>query len=399
MPAPPARGQDRYCGGSPTGYAAGLYTLRDTVAATDTTDTQVQVEDGSEESRVWVPRDGGGLSADGAAWRNAGWVIPLANWTPTDARGRAFIPAGSYEVAQWVLSSNSTVVLAQNQMRPEASLWRYRPSDGATEQLGYALAASASDVPAGLVGSPAEITVAIGLASDVLFERDEVLALQIGGRITTAGPLLGSNTATYSLHLTVDAPTGVQIATPGPRIFLQEAGAAVGECVASTPPKSVAKPPFVASGVAVGSFDRSWQAHRSFQAIGRGVGADPRKAVSVSLQFDGAGEAIRSGKVTKTPLGGAGKGVASRANRARIGLESVGEAEGVLERSWMAYRNFQAIADGEPDLSRVVIFTREFEAVGVGKLSPRIDMSFDDVPDGGAGGTIINYNSLYVFDD
>ena len=91
-----------------------------------------------------------------------------------------------------------------------------------------------------------------------------------------------------------------------------------------------------------------------------------------------------------------GAGVGERSLLVTKDYDAVGAGVGTIERIVEYVRGFDAVGAGIGDITKVVIFVRGFDAVGVSTITARIELDFDDLPDGGAVVAVAGYSRCRV---
>lgn len=84
-----------------------------------------------------------------------------------------------------------------------------------------------------------------------------------------------------------------------------------------------------------------------------------------------------------------------------IGIATTaGVGIGDLYKAVVFVRGFSATGDDTTSIIKSVIFVRGFNSVGNDVITARIALDWTDLPDPGAGGTIINvFRPMFIFDD
>jgi hypothetical protein len=173
--------------------------------AGDSSQTAVGTHTSDNQGRTWDPATAGvSTPTDPLALQRLGWALPLADITPADTRCKARLPAGNATLAAPVTMTraNAAPLTACTNFTLQASLWRYKPSTDAGVFIASAVSAGQTY---DLVLQPSatfNLSLTLTWAADVVFERDEVLLLQIGcGTGNLGNPALGTTNYTFTLQI------------------------------------------------------------------------------------------------------------------------------------------------------------------------------------------------------
>lgn len=328
--------------------------------------------------------------------QNMGWALnqneASADGVGSKSTELRLIPGGIWSF-QFSYTGSTPALLASYTVLVEFSVYRVAPNGGARTLLFTA----ATGAVQGTSGT-GDCTSTQG---DFLLLPGETLHVAV--RVTSAATssILGGTTNTVLTFTFATAGTHfVAFPEPGMRTLYLDSSLAqgAGSSVRSNRAQ-ITSPSF---GSAVGSFGRSQQLFREFEAVGEAICEKERLIVIKTIAAVGTGVAIRAGnKITKDLIRATGAGVGYRSMAIRKDLRSaLGSGTGDLAKAAIFVRDFLAQADGVPGIARVVIFVRNFEGVGTARIRPRIALDFDDLPDIEGGGQIVNvFRPMFLFDD
>lgn len=374
MPAPPYRETTLYWASTSAGLngtqVGGIYNT----SQADTTNTTQVLAQGTS-TRIVKPGTAG-VGADPMLFQGFGFGIPLANFLPTDTRGRAFIPAGgSIVYSASVTAANSGITLGSATITPAMSLWKYNT----TSKTGTLVAKGTSGtVTFSALALTQTVTCQVNITSDVVFERDEVFYFQVGGSYVAPSGTLGSNTTTWTYTLGSSTLT----LSNGLRVLFNESALERASGVARQAKSVIKLLEGMANGTGIAS--RSLDLKRSFAGSVSGT-ARTAKSLTLTHSSKAVGNPVNGPDlITKKVMSVVARGTGVRTQTTKKSFSSTSHGNAAFSRSWMAYRNFLAVGEGyAPPVVKHVIFVRYFRAVGVMLIRPRIDLDWKNLPNPG----------------
>lgn len=402
MPAPPITASTVYPRNNATvdtGGAVDIRNLDDTNSGTAATQTASITNGGSSvitQDHTFDPASGS-VAASVSTLSRIGWAYELADFTPSDGRCKAYLPAQNVQVnILFDEAHTGTGAAANHSYTAQASLWRYNPSTNAGVFIASGGAAAQTWL-ATTAGSNANLAAQCSISAPATtFEIGETLLVQIGGQLVCQPRLLTGSTS-LTITLKVDNNTTNVIYTGTTlrnRCFTSDTATAVG-----VPDSFLIRVRKTISSTAVGVASKALlvvSAARSVIAVGvpsssrRARKDDTATAVGVPSRVSiGVGKTVTAVAV----------GVTAKTLRVRKAYAAVGVGVAAFTRLWRAFREDTATAVGEPSFTKFQTLTREFEVEAVGSVTGRIELPIDDLPDPGGGGTTVVRRYVRVFDE
>lgn len=205
--------------GTPT---VNIRTIDDANAAVvDNTQTVTATHTQDNVKRTFTPAGTSNAVRNSDAFWGVGWAIPPVDFTPTDSRCKAFLPAGTVQVqAVGTVARSATPLADTGNVFIDAALFKYKVaantatyiSHSASAPLTHALLLNASVA----FNTPINITIPAG---GITFESDEILLVQMGIDTGAMGnPLTGTITYTWTLSIDTNAATRMAPSGSGLRV-------------------------------------------------------------------------------------------------------------------------------------------------------------------------------------
>jgi hypothetical protein len=388
-----------------TGTGIDVRVMRDSSSTADSSQTWTSTNSQQGQFRVFDPATlGSNTNTDPFnVFTGRGWAIRPADSLPDDPRCKLLVPAQMYRVNAVMALEWSGSPVGDITIQCRVALCRYNP----TTNTGSIIAASAGSFPSwNALGSPESgtqqsVAPQISVPTTVL-ERDEVLMLQVGVRLTTTpGPLLGG-TVTYTGRLFIGGPSATRMDMEISDLPFQQqcyvsdgsdgSGAADRELVIVRALKQ-------ADAAAAGS--KNLLVVRAQRDASAGGAADRTLRLRHGDALLGEGHAARALTVSHDQ-GAQAPAFTHKELLVRRSAEDVpGTGVSDFSREWDAYRYAARQGTGETTFSRTVIFVRSATANAVGEVDPneaRIALPIADLPAAGDGGTVNIRKIFPIFD-
>jgi hypothetical protein len=398
MPFPPFREGELFL--DVASYATNIWRLRNGSEATANDATKVSVPEAAV-NRVVTPGGTAGADMSYTTWQGGrGWLVQPSDFTPTDTRGRALMKAQTVRLrAKWTASNSSATAAGGASLAQGLSIWRWNPTTDARTLIGSAQAAGAN--VSTVLGAETFLETSVSVP-EVIFERGEVLFIQVGGVFDGTNDAVGTNTTTYSLrlgehdddtrimflteglrvHLTESIPvTGVGTATMPPRFVMKANAPTTGIGTADMPPrrvqklvpvtgvsnvealKLVRKTTFPVTGV--GTIGRTLRVRKVAEVTGIGTVAWSRRIHKlVPVTGVGTVTVVRSWEVSRL-MSVTGVGTIGRTLRVyKIPASVTGVGTTTMNRFWQAVRRFDVAGVGT--IGRTLVVRKTIPVTGVG---------------------------------
>lgn len=253
-----------------TGTGIDVRSLDDEVGTVDSTQTASATHNQDNGIRTFDPGTAvGGTASDPlAVLQKKGWALPLADITPADTRCRARLPAGDATLRSeiGITRSGDAPLADTTNVTMRASLWKYNP----TTDTGTFIASGTGTGTTYELFANTTVTKAHALqmiwAADVIFERDEILYVQVGVGTGTLGNPLGGTT-TYTFRLFVDgAGRDMTLNVASLNATCDQSAAAAAALNAAADTVITSRRTFTGAVALGGAFDRQLTSHRTQSA-------------------------------------------------------------------------------------------------------------------------------------
>lgn len=304
------------------------------------------------------------------------------------------IPAGVWQF-QFGWTSNAPALRASYPVTISFHVYRVAANGGARTLL-FSVDAAATTVSlvegsgTGAASSPAQ--------PEYLLETNE--SIHVAAQVTSnaSSSILGWKTNTVITFTTGTAGTAfVTLPAPGMRDVYYDTNASVGGGLA-TESILTRKDTMLGAGKGAGQMAKLASYFRALDGLGSGLADRQLLTVLKFLQIVGTGSGTRATLVRKDVEAGIGKGAGSRALLARKEELASGNGAGAYDYLAQFYRAFTGAGNGSA--LRSLLVRKDELSAGRGAVRPRIALDWDDLPDAGGGGQVINVvRPLFIFED
>jgi hypothetical protein len=403
VPYPPLRSSVAYFSLSVASGGSNLRRFDDVDFPSSYDLTRVAFPNGAGLVRAFNPITTTSDSTDiRSVWKGWGWAYnhPV-DIRPTDSRGRAFVKGQNISVITngdiRVTSGTQNPIGAASTFVISASLWRFDPAGGQT-LIDSAVSVTSSASVANLLVGPVDWSVPVFLATgNLLLERGESLAVQVGVRsLNFTGGALGAATAG---EIRLDLQTSrLNWVTSGPRVQIGGAVAGISEGVGAR--RVLVKLGREGVSEDAPAVARSVVASRSEDGVSEDA-PEVGRAVEAFRAEAQTSEDIGSRTVkVGIPRSQTSEDLGDRSIFAKLQREQVSEE--VIERQIAVTKSIDQINEDPMTLGRAVILARGVAGVNEDEARGELQMSFEVLErsffDGGGGTTTVRRTTLLMDD-
>lgn len=283
-----------------TGAGIDVRALSDTEpGATDSNQNIDNASQGTNIERTVDPATNNPSLVNNAATTAAkiGYAIPTTGMDTGESRCSAILKAQTVTVAFHGAASGTGTGTGNDVLTPRASLWKYNPStDTQTLIAGASGSAISKSAAFAYSDSTYDASVAITVASDVVFASGEVLMVQFGGNVACSAGFLGSARQTvWAVHVDLNT-TSVTFGTSGLRQSCAESASAALSLTPTYGRRLTMHRTFSGAVAFTSAFEDLLTMHRSFVAA---LSLTPTYGRLLTLHRSFAGAVALAGALTR----------------------------------------------------------------------------------------------------